>query len=263
MRPYFVLIRAVFKVWNAYRFSAQFTFAANLLYMVVIYFLWRSIYGSAGILNGMSFNQAFVYLTVAGSLFNMLKTYTDWQISRDIITGRIVMDLIKPLDYQLQMLFTTLGSVLFNFTAISLPSVLMLLLVFRAEITPGIGLLFFPAALAFAFLISFTLDYVVGLTSFYTESLWGISMTKEIIVSVLSGALVPVQFFPELAQTLLRLLPFQAIYHIPLSMLVTPDRGAGEYAAMLGVQLLWVVVLFVFSRLFYHRASRVLFINGG
>jgi ABC-2 type transport system permease protein len=263
MRAYLALTWAVYKVWNAYRFSAVFTLAANLLYMVVIYFLWRSIYGGAGTLRGMSFNQAFVYLTLAGSIFNMLKTWTDWSISRDILNGRIVIDLIRPLDYQLQMLFSTVGSVLFNLAVIGVPSVALLVLAFGAQITPGIGLLFFPAALVFAFLLSFLLDYIVGLTSFYTESLWGISMTKEIIVSVFSGALVPLQFFPELAQALLRLLPFQAIYHIPLSMVVTPDLGAGAYLSLLGTQLFWVAALFAFSRLFYARASRVLFINGG
>ncbi len=263
MRPYLALTKGAYMRWAVYRFSALFTLFSNLLYMVIVYFLWRNIYGSAASLHGMTFNQAFVYLTLASSMFNLFKTWTDWGISQSILNGSIVTDIIKPLDYQLQVLFRSAGSVLFNFTLISLPSVLLLLLAFKADIAWGIGLLFFPVALTFAFLLSFTLDYTVGLTSFYTESLWGISMTKEIIVTLLSGALVPIQFFPEAAQNILRLLPFQAIYHIPLTMIITPNLELAEYLNFLGIQLFWLVVLFALSRLFYNRVSRVLFVNGG
>lgn len=263
MRPYWALAKGSYLAWMVYRFSTLFTLVSNLLYMVVIYFLWRNIYSGAETLNGMTFNQAFVYLTLAGSIFNGLKTWVDWSMSRSIITGAIATDVVKPLDYQMQMLFRSAGTVLYNFTVISIPSAILLLVVFRAEITPGLGLLLFPLSLVFAFLINFVLDYAVGLTSFYTESLWGISMTKEIIVTLLSGALVPIQFFPEAGQAILRLLPFQAIYHIPLTMIVSPNLPAMDYLAMLGVQGFWAVLLFALSRLFYRRASQVLFINGG
>ncbi|MBN1179497.1 MAG: ABC-2 family transporter protein [Anaerolineae bacterium] len=246
-----------------YRLSFFFTVIGNLLYIVLLYFLWSSIYRGVETIRGMSFNQAFVYVALAGSIFTMVKTWADWEISWHITSGSIIMDLVKPLDFQFYFLSQTVGFMAFNFIMIALPSALVLLLFFGADVEMGVGLLFLPAGLILAFLISFAIDYIIGLTSFYTESIWGISMTKEIITTLLSGALVPLQFFPDAAQRILRLLPFQAIYHIPLTMLTAPNLDVRACLGLLGTQVVWVVLLFLAGRLLFTRASRVLMVSGG
>src|SRR5205823_5005346 len=123
--------------------------------------------------------------------------------------------------------------------------------------------IFVPFAILMAFMLSFTIDYMVGLTAFYTESIWGLSTTKEVIVTFLSGALVPLAFFPAGAQSVLQWLPFRAIYSIPLTILTNADLGVLDYLGMLGIQLFWVIVLVGASRLWYHKALKVLTVNGG
>lgn len=263
MRAYLTMVKGVFITWIIYRFGFFFTLLGNLLYMTLIFYLWKSIYKGSETLRGMTFNQAFIYLALAGSLFVLFKTYTDWSISNRVIDGSLITDLIKPLDFQMITLARTAGLTLFNVIMITIPSILVVFLVFRAEMQLGIGLLFFPLALVLAFLISFALDFAVGLTAFYTESLWGISMTKEIVTTLLSGALIPLQFFPEAAQRVLKLLPFQAIYNVPLTMVISPNLGVGYYLENLAVQLFWVALLFLLSRWFYSRAFRVLTVSGG
>ena len=140
---------------------------------------------------------------------------------------------------------------------------MFLIFIFRIPIEFGIGFLFFPLALVFSFLLSTTFDYIIGLTSFYTESIWGISTTKDIIITFLSGSLIPLQFFPETAQRVLRLLPFQAMYHLPLMMLTEPDQELWTYLRMLAVQLLWLTIVMVLARAFYKQASKVLRVSGG
>ncbi|HMB22621.1 MAG TPA: ABC-2 family transporter protein, partial [Anaerolineales bacterium] len=98
---------------------------------------------------------------------------------------------------------------------------------------------------------------------FYTESIWGISITKEIIVTMLSGALIPLQFFPDAVQKILMWLPFQAIYYTPLTLVAKPNLGWETLLPMLGIQLFWVVALFALTRLFYSQAIKVLRISGG
>jgi ABC-2 type transport system permease protein len=131
------------------------------------------------------------------------------------------------------------------------------------RVTPGVGLLLFPISLLLAFLISFSIDYFIGLLAFYSESIWGVSITKEIIVTVLSGALIPLQFFPDAIQNVLYWLPFQAIYHTPLMMITRPGQGLQVFLPMLLVQVVWAITLFVLARLFYNQAIKVLRIAGG
>lgn len=263
MKPYLSMVKGVFITWIIYRFSFFFTLLGNLLYMTLIFFLWKSIYHGAESIHGMTFKQAFIYLALAGSLFVLFKNYTDWNISNRVVDGSLIMDLIKPVDFQYITLARTAGVTLFNFIMITIPSVLVLFVAFRAEMQFGLGLLFFPLGILMAFLISFALDFAVGLTSFYTESLWGISMTKEIITSILSGALIPLQFFPDAAQRILRFLPFQAIYNIPLTMVVSPNLNVLYYLQVMAVQAFWVLALFAFCRWFYARSSKVLNLSGG
>jgi ABC-2 type transport system permease protein len=196
-------------------------------------------------------------------VFVLLKTYADWYIHYEIREGFIANYLTKPVDYQLYTLFANLGSLLINLLAISIPTAVMLGLVFRVEIPAGPGLFLFPVSLLLAFLISLSIDYFIGLMGFYSESVWGLSITKEIIVTVFSGALIPLQFFPDAMQKVLFWLPFQAIYHTPLMMLTRPNQGLDILLTMLGVQLVWAVVLFIGARLFYHQAIKVLRIAGG
>lgn len=231
--------------------------------MGVAYYLWRSIYSSADVIRGMTFDQTFLYVALGSSVFILLKTYTDWYMSYDIREGRIIMDLIKPIDYQFYVLAFNVGFLLTNFIGITFPTVILLAFVFKVKFTIGLGLLFVPLSVVFAFLISFALDYIIGLSGFYTESIWGISMVKEIIVTFLSGALIPLQFFPDGIQKILLLLPFQAVYHTPLMLVTHPQQPLGTLVSMLLVQAFWVVVLFVASRMFFFQAVKILRISGG
>jgi ABC-2 type transport system permease protein len=125
------------------------------------------------------------------------------------------------------------------------------------------NILFFFPLLILAFLISFSINYIVGLFSFYTESIWGIINTKDVLVLLLSGAAIPIDFFPQAIKQFVLLLPFQAIYNLPMVVLTSPDLETGIYIYYIGVQLMWVFTLFMAGKLFYYRASKVITINGG
>jgi ABC-2 type transport system permease protein len=256
-------MRGSFIIGLVYRFGFLFTILSNVIYMSVAYFLWRSIYQNAATIHGLSFNETFLYVALGSAIFVLLKTYADWQISHEIEGGAIATYLTKPVDYQLYVLSFSLGGMLTNLAAITVPVLLLLVLVFKVTFTFGPGLLVFPVSVLFAFLISYFFDYITGLCAFYTEAIWGISITKEIIISVLSGALLPLQFFPDAIQKVLLVLPFQAIYYTPLMMVTRPNQDWGALFSMLGVQAIWAVILFALTRLFYNHAIKVLRVAGG
>ena len=263
MKSYLALLRGAYMVGLVYRFGFLFSIAGNLIYMSITYFLWRSIYQNRETLRGLTFNETYIYVALGSAVFILLKTYVDWQMSFDIREGMIATYLIKPIDLQFYTLFTSLGFFLMSLSAITIPTILLLIFVFHIEIPLGIGLAIFPFSLILAYVLSFCLDYFIGLLGFYTESVWGLSITKEIIVTVLSGALIPLQFFPDIIQKILLWLPFQAIYYTPLTMVAQPNLGWETFLSMLGVQLFWVIALFTLTRLFYNQAVKVLRISGG
>lgn len=263
MRSYLPIARATYMIGLVYRFGFLFTILGNLVYLGVAYYLWKSIYTHSNTIRGLTFNETFLYVGLGSAIFVLLKTYADWFIHYEIREGNIATYLTKPIDYQIYNLFANLGSLLINLTAVTLPTAFVLIFIFRVKIALGAGLFLFPVSLLLAFLISFSIDYFIGLLGFYSESIWGVSITKEIIVTVFSGALIPLQFFPDAIQKVLYWLPFQAIYHTPLMMITRPAQGLEVFLPMMLIQLVWAAILFVLARLFYNQAVKVLRIAGG
>jgi len=263
MKGYLAVARGSFMIGVVYRFGFIFTILGNIIYLGVAYYLWRSIYQGADSLRGLTFNQTFLYVGLGSAIFILLKTYTDWYMNFEIREGIIAMYLTKPIDLGFYMLFVSLGALAMNIMAITIPTVLMMTLVFKVQFVLGPGLLLFPLSLLLAFLVSFYIDFSIGLLGFYSESIWGMSTTKEIIVTAFSGALVPLQFFPDAIEKILMWLPFQAIYHTPLMLITKPDQGWDVYIPMLSVQAMWAFALFVATRIFYNQAIKVLRVSGG
>ena len=263
MRKYLPIIRGTYMIGLVYRFGFLFTILGNIVYLGVAYYLWKSIYRHSETIRGLTFDQTFLYVGLGSAIFILLKTYADWIIHYEIREGMIAVYLTKPIDFQLYALAANFGSLLMALTAVTIPTVLILTLIFKVKVALGIGLFLFPLSLLLAFLISFSIDYFVGIMAFYSESVWGLSITKEIIVTVFSGALIPLQFFPDVLQKTLLWLPFQAIYHTPIMMVTKADQGLDVFLPMLLIQMIWAVTLFLLTRLFYNQAIKVLRIAGG
>lgn len=263
MRSYWPVARATYMIGLVYRFGFLFAIFGNIVYLGVAYYLWKSIYRYSDVIRGLTFNETFLYVGLGSSIFILLKTYADWIIHYEIREGAIATYLTKPMDFQIYALFANLGSLLMNLTAISVPTALVMVFIFKVKVAFGPGVFLFPISLLLAFLISFSIDYFIGLLGFYSESVWGLSITKEILVTVFSGALIPLQFFPDAIRNVLLWLPFQAIYHTPLMMLTKADQGLDVFLPMIAVQVFWAVALFVLARLFYNQAIKVLRIAGG
>lgn len=263
MKKYFPIARGTYMIGLVYRFGFLFTILGNIIYLGVAYYLWKSIYRYSDEIRGLTFNEAFLYVGLGSAIFVLLKTYADWIIHYEIREGTIAVYLTKPIDFQLYALSANFGSLLMGLTAVSIPTALILVFVFKVKVAFGIGIFLFPISLLLAFLISFSIDYFVGIMAFYSESVWGLSITKEIIVTVFSGALIPLQFFPDAIRNVLFWLPFQAIYHTPIMMLTKANQGLDVFLPMLLIQFIWAVALFILARMFFNQAVKVFRIAGG
>ena len=249
----------------AYRAYFIFTIMSNLFYMVIVYFLWRAIFSSVSTatINGMTFKQTFIYLALAGCVSSVLMTWTEWGMSRDMKNGNISLYFIRPIDYQVNVFSKSLGDIWTNFIIIFIPSFLVVLLFAGDEIKIGYNLIIFVIAFAIAALINLMFDFLIGLISFYTESIWGISTMKDTVILLLAGAIIPLQFFPQNIRKVVEMLPFQAIYNLPLKILIEKSYTLEDYVMILLQQLFWLAVLFIITRLCFKKASTAITINGG
>lgn len=267
MRPKATIAIALSSFMEAASFRIYFvlTIFGNIFSMIIIYFLWKAIFNGASTdtINGMTFHQTFVYLALAGCISSVLMTWTEWVMSRDMKNGNIAIQFVRPIDYQVSVFSRSMGDICTNFVIIFIPSFLIVLFFSGGEIKLGFNLIFFMIAFLLAAIINLMFDFLIGLISFYTESIWGISTMKDTIVLLLAGAVIPLPFFPEGVRNIIMLLPFQAVYSLPLKLLTDKNCNFADYGFILLQQLMWLVILLIISRLCLKRASRAITINGG
>lgn len=260
------LVRASVMEFLQFRLSAFVMLLGNIIYLIVIYNLWKAIYASVdnATINGMSFTDTMIYLVLASAQFTFMEAYLVWEMGRTIQSGKIVLDLLKPISYSKYMLFGIEGGNICAFVVTFIPTFIIVQIITKGAIHMGVNILFYLAAALLGTLINFSIDFFVGTICLYTQSIWGINIMKEVVVLFLSGATVPLAFFPETFKKIVLFLPFHAIYNTPLTFLTKgTELGIGESFIMLGEQFLWLVALLLIGKIFWKVSERVITVNGG
>lgn len=265
LKKYLTLTKAGIMESLQFRLGTFVMALGNILYLIVVYFLWKAIYASAGsdTVNGMTFSDTLIYLVLATALFNFMEMYTVWEMGRGIQSGKIVLELLKPMKYRTYLFWTYSGQFVTNFFFTFLPTFIAVTLVTHGAVHMGLNLLFFVISVIMAISLNYSINFLVGTICVYTESIWGINIMKQVIVLLLSGATIPLAFFPEPLRTITYYLPFQSIYNAPLSILLNAEPQPQELAVTLGTQLIWCVVMAALSKLFWKVSLRRITVNGG
>ncbi|MCR5650378.1 MAG: ABC-2 family transporter protein [Lachnospiraceae bacterium] len=265
MKKYLTLTRAGIIEALQFRLSFVVIVVGNLLYLTVIYFLWKAIYASAGAdrVNGMTFTDTLIYLVLATALFNFMEMYTVWEIGRSIQSGKIVLDIIKPMPYRRYLFWSFTGSFVTQFFLTFLPTFIVVCILTHGTIRFGVNIPLFILSVTMGIIINYSIDFIVGTICLYTESIWGINIMKQVIVLLFSGAVIPVAFFPETFKKVTFCLPFRAIYDAPLSILLSQGTSYPDLLHMFFVQLIWCVVMTAVSVLFWNVSLRQITVNGG
>ena len=264
-KAYLSLIRSGIMESLQFRASFLVMLFGNMVYLVVIYNLWKAIYASVDTptVNGMTFNDTMIYLVLASAQFAFMQAYLVWEMGRGIQDGGIIIQLIKPMSYETFQLCYIAGSNICNFVVTFIPTFIIIEIITKGAIPIGRNILFYLISVIFGSMINFAVDYFVGTICLYTQSVWGVNIMKEVLVTFLSGATVPLAFFPETVYKIIMFLPFHEIYNTPLTLLIHDDLPLGQVAVMLLTQFVWVVVAFAVAKLFWKMSERVLTVNGG
>ncbi len=265
MKKYFTLTKAGILESLTFRLGMFISFFGNIIYLIIIYFLWKAIFDSSptGIVNGMTFSDTMIYLVLAGSLVSMVEVFLVFQMGYKVQKGIIVLDLLKPIRFGAYMFFSNTGDVVVKAFTVFLPTAIVVYFVSGRGIPLGVNLLIFIPSFIFGFIINYMINMIIGTLCLYTQSSWGINIMKEIIISLLSGASIPLAFFPEGIRAVVDLLPFQAIYHSPLQILLHNDLSSQTILSMFTNQLIWMIILFVSASLFWKWSLKRITVNGG
>lgn len=254
-------------VMSSFTYRAHFLFqiVGSVVGIIILWYLWHAVYLGSGqtTLRGMTFEQTFLYVALGTALFVLMRTWAEWFINGQIRSGDIVVHFFRPYDHMAWTFSDNLGQVIGNLITITVPSLLVIFLVFQMPFPDAWHLLLAVPAVIQAFLLSFMIDYFIGITAFWTQSIWGISAGKDVLVLLLSGAMVPLPWFPEAVRDVLLWLPFASLYNTPLSLFAGAPLDIVTVLTRLGLQTVWIALIFWGVRAYFSLATRKLTVAGG
>lgn len=235
----------------------------NTVFAFIYAAVFEAVHDTAGTIGGVSAAETVTYVFVAQGFLMMTGAFGDPEISERIKTGDIAADLYRPVDFQLWWLAHDLGKGAFHLLGRGVPPVLVGVVALSISLPtdPGATALFAVATLN-GMILAFGLRFLANLTGFWLLDARGIVTLGVIAQSFLAGHIVPLYFLPEPLQTIVRLTPFAGITAHPVEIWLGVHDGP-TVAALIGGQVVWIVVLLGAGRLVLGAARRRLVIQGG
>lgn len=234
----------------------------------ISYFLWMAIYGSSknGIIGNLTQNEMVVYVFMVYVTSSMVTvSISDW-VSEDVVKGNIAMNLIKPIDYRMSLISMAVGNMLYRLMApgifvwigIEIYKVFWL----GMELISLDKIVVFLISCSLSFLIFVLFDFCFGMIAFFTTYIFGLMLVKDAILKLLTGQLIPISLFPVVFQKLFSFLPFSSMIYTPVMIYLGKYEGKALLSA-LGMQLFWVVFLYILGSIIWNQVTKRLVVLGG
>ncbi|WP_102347631.1 ABC transporter permease [Bacillus sp. Marseille-P3661] len=263
MAKYIEMIRIRFLMMLAYRTNY---YSGILIYSINIgayYFLWNAIYGGKESIEGLSIVQMVTYIAIAWMARAFYFNNIDREIADEIKEGKVAVEMIRPYNYLGMKTMQGLGEGIFRLLFFSLPGMVIVGFIFPLEFSGSLHIWgYFAISILLSFIINSQINLLTGLMTFFIFNIAGLLRAKRVVIDLFSGLLLPISFYPEVAQKVMAFFPFQAISYIP-SMIFTEGFTGGEITHAILFQVVWAIVLFLPIQVIWIVARKKLVVQGG
>ena len=257
------LVINAFKQVSAFRIDFLVRIVSSFAMVAVQILIWIALYESGGGGQfGVSLEEMVAYVLVQRLVSYFVHSRTIFEaINRDAQNGNISQQLLMPMGFLRYNFALALSNIPTQTALYALPPFAVAALCFGISFsfTPA-NLVFFIASIALATVITILYSIAIGLSCIWFHNAFFLENLNELVVRLFSGSVVPIWFFPAWLGGISAFLPFRYMQFEPISILL--GRTENPFA-VLGLQALWVAILFGILQLVWSRGKRKIFTNGG
>jgi len=256
------LIRAIgfvtYKEWAAFRSHMLASLLVGPVLFLVQVFIWQAMFEGKETINGLTLPQMLTYYGVATIIHYITFDFADWNLQMLVRSGKFVTFALRPLPHWVFALSQKLGHRSLALWVEVLPVALLFIFLFNVNLipaAPGLAMV----SIALSFLMSFFINYAVGLSAFWLVRAEGVRRVFLLLKDVSAGVFIPLTFFPEILQKILFFLPFQFITYLPTRVYIGEYELAGIRLTLVeavGLQALAVAVTGCLTLLLYRAALK-------
>ena len=261
MYLYYIKIKVLESLTYKYEFFL--TIIKQFFFIFVTSLFWKALYANVTEPMEVSVEDMLIYSVISVFLQNFFARSVEGELRGRIRSGNISLDYLKPINMFGMMFANDVGNIIVNIIQRFLPVLIfsMIFIVVPLPISVSAFILFVISTLM-SFFILWNISAIFGLLYFWLTDTGDIGGVKEHIINLLSGALIPIWFFPKTLQSILNFLPFIYTYQLPISIFIG-KLSTKEALVAMGIQLIWCVVFFGVFMGVSKRALKNIMIQGG
>jgi len=227
----------------------------NLVSPLISLLVWQAAVAAGAVLP-VSAEYLATYFIFVSVVSMLTSSWTAYFLAMNIRLGDLARWLVRPTSTHMSDAANNVGEKIVKLVLIA-PLIAVLAVVLRDRMRlphDPITWLLFGMSLLMAAAMVFSLDVIVGSLAFWFDEVNGFSWARRLIVSVLSGAVVPLALMPAWARGVVAVQPFRFTVSYPLEVLL--GTVSGSLAAGFALQAGWTVVFIAAGALIWRRGLR-------
>jgi ABC-2 type transport system permease protein len=262
MNKYLEILKISYLSEYSYRANVIFSILRNSIVLFISINIWQALYGTKTTVNGIALSEMLNYLVITFFIRELTRSDIADTITAKIRSGAISTDFILPVSFFFNHIFEQMGKNLFNLVFSILPICMIAYFFFQFKIALSTHLLLFIPSAILATILMLLISYTFSLFAFWFKSALFVRALINALLEIFAGAAVPLWFYPPWFFEVSMFLPFRLIFFSPVSIFLGKLSPA-EALEVLGLQAFWIVLFFGLERLVWHRAQKIVTVQGG
>ena len=262
-RPYFSVFRLRWRMEMQYRGAVIGGFLCQVFFGLVLIALYRALYDSRP--QSMPIESVATYVWLQQAFFRMVLS-SDPELLDKIRTGAIAYDLCRPMDLYGYYYFRIVAQKAVGSLLRGIPMLIFALCLpegWRIQLPSSFfALMLSLVSLFFGLLCISALENITMGITMRTLDPRGMQAMLNLLMTLLSGNILPLTLYPDQWQRVITLLPYAQLLDSPIR-LYTGVRALSEAAWVLMLQLFWTVILILGGLLLWNRNREHLTVQGG
>ena len=263
MRAYAAVTSANFRTLLQYRAAAVAGFTTQIFWGFIRVMIFEAFFRSTTAEQPMTVDEVTTYVWLGQAFIMLLPWAVDRELHNLIRSGLVGYELLRPVDLYNLWLARALAYRTAPTLLRAAPLLTLALLFFGMDLPAStVAGAAFVVSMIGALLISSAFVTLINVTMMWTVSGQGAAVLSGIAVTIFTGMIVPIPFFPDWAQTIINVLPFRGIVDTPYRIYLG-HIPTGDVAPHLAHQLAWAAALVLIGRWVLSRGLRRLVMQGG
>ncbi|WEL23192.1 ABC transporter permease [Candidatus Nanohalovita haloferacivicina] len=258
LQKYLSFTRVGLREGLQYRADTLAGIGSTLISLVLFYFVWKAIAASGEL--AVPFSTIIAYVALARVIDNATSANLESWIGDRIRRGTIVNELKKPVSLRGQLYFYEIGRSMFKLVVRGIPSLIAGIIFLNVGVPGPRNAFLFCVSIFLTLNLAIALSYVTSMLVFWTKIGWSLRMMRTMLAGLLSGAMIPLYLVPEGLRQFFYYTPFPSMVDGPISIY---QGTADSVVNVLGIQLAWIIGLFLLAEVLWRKAKKILTVQGG